>query len=201
LQTLETGNTSLDYNRATVTGKFIYNRVLHFQDCIKQFQGKQNCKIPNSVYTDLENKFVAYRLVLDSTNPLVRYSKITKQHILMFLKELKYVKHYENVNVIYSTLTCKKVDDISCLEKQLVEDFKELVTLYVNLHSKDKSEELGRKNFLNVQYLLYQLLKRHGYDCKIEDFSILKTTDRKQFHDKICSNLFQRLGWNFTRVF
>lgn len=201
LQTLETGNTSLDYNRATVTGKFIYNRLLHFQDCIKQFQGKQNCKIPNKIYTDLESKFTAYRLLIDSPNPLVRYSKISKQHILMFLKELKYVKHYENVNVIYSTLTNKKVDDISNLEKQLLEDFKELVILYDNLHSKDKPKELDRKNFLNVQYLLFQLLRRHGYDCKIEDFSILKTTDRKQFHDKICYNLFQQLGWNFTPVF
>lgn len=201
LQTLETGNTSLDYNRATVTGKFIYNRLLHFQDCIKQFQGKQNCKIPDKIYSDLEKKLLDYRLLIDSDNPLVRYSKINKQHILMFLKELKYVKHYENVNIIYSVLTNKKIDDISNLEKQLLEDFKELVILYDNLHSKDKSEELDRKNFLNVQYLLFQLLRRHGYDCKIEDFSILKTTDRKQFHDKICCNLFQKLGWNFTPIF
>lgn len=201
LQTLETGNTSLDYNRATVTGKFIYNRLLHFQDCIKQFQGKQNCKIPDKIYVDLEKKLLDYRLLIDSDNPLVRYSKITKQHILMFLKELKYVKHYENVNVIYSVLTNKKIDDIGNLEKQLLEDFKELVILYDNLHSKDKAEEIDRKNFLNVQYLLFQFLRRHGYYCKIEDFSILKTTDRKQFHDKICCKLFQKLGWNFTPVF
>lgn len=199
IMTLEIGNTNLDYNRATVTGKFIYNRVLHFQECIKQFQGKQHCKIPQSIYDKLEQKFNAYRLLLDSPDKRVKYSKITKQHILMFLKDTP--KHYENVNVIFSTLTGKSGEDISHLEHQLVDDFKELVTLYDNLHGKDKSEELDRKNFLNVQYVLFQLLKRHGYQCKVEDFSMLKTTERKLFHDQICSSLFLKLGWNFTKTF
>jgi hypothetical protein len=201
IKTIDIGNTHLDYSRVTIVGKFIYNRVLHFQDCIKQFQGKQNCKIPDSVYADLEQKFIDYRLLVDTTNRHARYAKITKQHVLMFLKELKHVKHYENLNVIYFSLTNNRVDDIGHLEQKLVEDFKELVTLYDNLHSKDKPEQLDRKNFLNVQYLLFQLLRRHGYPCKIDDFSILKTTDRKLFHDKICCNMFQKLGWNFTPTF
>lgn len=196
---LEIGTTNLDYSRATVSGKFIYNRVLHFQDCIKQFQGKQNCKINQSVYDKLDEKLKAYRLLLDSDDKRIRYSKITKKHIQMFLKDTP--KHYENINVIYSTLTGKSGEDISHLEYQIVEDFKELVTLYDNLHSKDKPEELARKNFLNVQYILYQLLRRHGYPCNQEDFSMLKTTERKLFHDKVCSKLFSILGWNFTKTF
>jgi hypothetical protein len=198
---LESGNTHLDYSRATIVGKFIYNRVLHFQDCIRQFQGKQNCKIPQHVYTELDKKFSAYRLLIDSDNPIVKYSRITKTHILTFLKDLKLVKHYENVNVILTTLTSIRTNDIGNLEQQLIEDFKELVTLYDSLHAKDKPEELDRKNFLNVQYLLFQLLRRHKYACKLSDFSTLKTTDRKLFHDKVCCNLFQQLGWNFTPTF
>lgn len=199
--TLEIGNTHSDYNRATVVGKFIYNRVVHFQDCIKQFQGKQNCKIPSGVYEALDEKFRAYKLLEDSPNPHVKYSRITRQHITMFLKELRLVKHYENVNAIYFNLTTDLVDDIGHLESKLVDDFKVLVNMYDSLHSKDKSEELDRKNFLNVQYLLFQLLRRHGYACRLEDFSVLKTTDRKLFHDRICCNLFQKLGWNFTPTF
>ena len=200
ISALEVVNTHMDYNRSTTaTGKFIYNRVLHFQDCIKQFQGKQNCKIPQSVYDYLDSKFSAYRLLVDSDDKRVRYSKITKQHVLMFLKDIP--KHYENVNVIYATLTGKGGEDISHLEQQLVDDFKILVTLYDSIHSKDKPEELDRKNFLNVQYILFQLLRKYGYGCKPEDFTMLKTSERKQFHDQICSNLFNRLGWNFTKTF
>ncbi len=196
----DTGITHRDYNRVNVVGKFVYNRVLHFQDCIKQYQGKQNCKVPDKVYQDLETKFNAYRILIDSPISTVKYSKLTKQHIIMFLKELKHVKQYENVNLIYYTLTGKR-ENISHLEQLLIEDFRELVKLYDSIHGKDKQEELDRKNFMNVQYLLFQLLKRHGHPCKFEDFSTLKTIDRKLFHDNICRNLFAKLEWNFTPTF
>lgn len=197
---IETGITHKDYTRVNIVGKFIYNRILHFQDCIKQYQGKQNCKIPNKLYQDLDAKFKAYRLLLH-TDGHIKYSKITRNHIMMFLKELRYTKHYENVNLIYFTLTNKRVDDITHLEDRLVDDFKELVSLYDDIHGKDKPEELDRKNFMNVQYLLFQLLRRHGHPCKIENFTILKTVDRKLFHDTICKNLFDKLGWKFTPTF
>lgn len=204
---IETGTTHRDYSRVNIVGKFIYNRVLHFQDCIKQYQGKQNCKIPNCVYEDLNRKFKAHRLLIslnDSNtgeHKYLRYSKITRNHISWFLKELKYTKHYENVNLIYFTLTNKRVDDISHLENQLIEDFQKLVDIYDSVHGKDKPDALNRKNFMNVQYLLFQLLRRHDHPCKIEDFTILKTIDRKLFHDTICKKLFDKLGWKFTPIF
>jgi hypothetical protein len=202
---IETGITHKDYTRLNIVGKFIYNRVLHFQDCIKQYQGKQNCKIPDQLYKDLNAKFTDYRLLIpdDNTNlpNHIRYSKITRNHIMMFLKELRYTKHYENINLIFYTLTSKRVDDISHLENKLIDDFKELVSLYDEIHGKDKPDELDRKNFMNVQYLLFQLLRRHGHPCKIENFTILKTVDRKLFHDTICKNLFDKLGWKFTPTF
>lgn len=204
---IETGITHRDYTRVNIVGKFIYNRVLHFQDCIKQYQGKQNCKIPDKLFKDLDDKFTAYRLLIPGTkdgSPLpnhIRYSKITRNHIMMFLKELRYTKHYENVNLIYFTLTNKRLDDISHIENRLIDDFKELVSLYDDIHGKDKPEELDRKNFMNVQYLLFQLLRRHGHPCKIDNFTILKTVDRKIFHDNICKNLFNKLGWKFTPTF
>ena len=201
---LETGITYKDYGRVNVVNRFIYNRVIHFNDCIKQYQGKQNCKIPELVFEDLEKKFISHRLLIFTDNKNVqrpdpvRYSTITRDHIIMFLKDLKYTKHYENTNLIYYMLTNKRVDDISYLEDQLIDDFKKLICLYDEECSKEKTE---RKNFLNSSYLLFQLLRRHGHQCKIENFSILKTVDRKIFHDDICKTLFSQLMWKFTNVF
>jgi hypothetical protein len=45
------------------------------------------------------------------------------------------------------------------------------------------------------------LLRRHKYPCQKEDFNILKTIDRKYYHDEICSELFHDLGWNFQPLF
>jgi hypothetical protein len=190
-----------DYDRVNVATKFAYSRVMHFQECMRQYQGKQNCKIPHEVFDKLEQKFAALRLLNDSDNKHVRYSRITRENIVMFLKQLNYANHYENVNYIYYVLTGKKVDDIDHLEDRIIEDFKELSSLYNDIYGKDKPKELKRKNFMNVQYILFQLLRNRNHMCCLEDFAVLKTLEKKKFHDEICCHLFDQLGWKFTPTF
>ena len=57
------------------------------------------------------------------------------------------------------------------------------------------------KSFINSQYVLYQLLRKYNYHCDKEDFNILKTSDRQNFHDDVCKELFKTLGWNFKCIF
>lgn len=195
---METGHTHQDYNRVNIIGKFQYNRDFHFLNCIKQYQGRQNCKIPPEIFDALDKKFQSYGLLVESENPYIRHSKITLQHVNLFLKDLKLTKHYENANAIYFALTNKRVADISHLENDLLEDFKSLLSVYDEMFVKDRPKNYDRKNFMNVNYILYQLLRKRGYVCKLEDFSMLKTAVGKMFHDDICSQLFKRLGWKFT---
>lgn len=114
----------------------------------------------------------------------------------MFLKELGYNKHYENINLIYYNFTGIKPDDISHLEDELLNDFDELTTLY----DKKFRDNINRVNFINTHHILYQLLCRHKHPCKKEDFSILKTIDRQVFHDIVMEELFVDLGWPYVRL-
>lgn len=175
----------------------MYDRKIHFRDCINQYQGKQNSTIDDQVYKDLENQLENnYILIGDKhTDRKIRFSKVTKEQILMLLKDLEYTKHYENVHLIHYMLTGVKPDDISHLEDQLLDDFDTLTELY------DKTfKGINRKNFINTQYVLYQLLRRHKHPCKKEDFAILKTSERQDFHDNICSDLFKQKNWNFSNL-
>ena len=79
------------------------------------------------------------------------------------------------------------------------DDFDVLTNAYDQKYRKNQS--IDRKNFINTQYVLFQLLRRHKYPCKRQDFNILKTIDRKSFHDEVCKSLFEQLGWNFTALF
>jgi len=184
-----------DIDRVNISSKYMYDRKVHFRDCVKQYQGKQNCTISPSIYADLEDQFSRHHLLEgDKDSPSeTRFVNITKNHILMFLKELGYSNHYENVHLIHYTLTGTKPDDISHLEDQLLDDFDSLTDLYDR-----KFKHINRKNFINTQYVLYQLLLRHKHPCKKEEFIILKTIDRKLFHDEVCQELFNHLGWNST---
>jgi len=114
------------------------------------------------------------------------------------VKETGHSKHYEDITLIYQQLTNKPIPNISHLENDLLHDFDMLTELY-----DQKFKKTERTNFINTQYVLYQLL-RHKFPCKkedFEDFNILKTIDRKYYHDTICAELFLALGWNFQALF
>lgn len=188
-----------DADRVNISTKYTYDRKVHFRDCINQYQGKQNCSIEQKVYDQLEDIFERHHLLVGdkTTKREIRFAKITKEHILMFLKELGFPKHYENVTLIHYNMTGKKPDDISYLEDKLMADFDLLVETY----DKNFKNKVDRVNFISTQYVLYQLLQRHKHACRKEDFVILKTMDRKSFHDSVCRELFGLLGWNFIPLY
>jgi len=187
-----------DIDRVNISSRYMYDRKVHFRDCINQYQGKQNSTILQKVYDDLERQFELHHLLEGDTDTPkeIRFKNITKEHVGMFLKELDYTKHYENINLIYYNLTGVKPDDISHLEDILLDDFDSLTELYDKMF-----KNIDRKNFINTQYVLYQLLTRHKHPCVKEDFAILKTIDRKSFHDDICKVLFEQLGFNLNPFF
>ena len=194
-----TNSSYKDSERINMSAKYTYDRKVHFKDCINQYQGKQNVNISPDVYTQLTKQFELHGLLQKSDNQQIKFHKITKKHIFLFLKELGHSKHYEDVILIHYVLTGKQPDNISHLEPKLLEDFDLLVSQYDKKYKKNK--RLSRKNFINTHYVLYQLLRRHKYPCKKSDFNILKSNERKSFHDKICKELFKDLGWNFTTTF
>lgn len=195
-ETLQHTTSYKDVDRVNISGKYTYDRKVHFRDCINQYQGKQNCTIEQKVYTDLENAFERHHLLVgdNKTNKQERFSRITKEHVLMFLKELGYPKHYENVTLIHYNMTGKKPDDISHLEDRLMADFDLLVETY----DKHIKNTIDRVSFISTQYVLYQLLQKYKHPCRKEDFVILKTMDRKSFHNNICKELYEILGWSFN---
>lgn len=188
-----------DVNRINVTSKYNYNRATHFRDCIYQFQGKQNTTIPPEVYDGIYERIHRYKLCLEGDLPRnVKYERVTKKHIYLFLKEMDYT-NYEDNNLIYHTITGRPLPDISYIEQDLIRDFDILNNLYKTEYI--KNSKMKRKNFINTQYVLFQLLRRYDYPCEFDDFNVLKTIERKIFHDEICSKLFEKLEWNFTNIF
>lgn len=187
-----------DIERINTSSKYTYDRKVHFRDCINQYQGKQNCTIPPKIYNELIYEFNQHHLLQggEGDPPEYRFQNINKEHIMMFLKELGYVKHYENVNLIHYTLTGTKPDDISHLESKLLDDFDQLTHLYGK-----RFQHTDRKNFINTQHVLYQLLLRHRHQCRKENFAVLKTIERKSYHDEVCKMLFEELGWGYRSYF
>jgi hypothetical protein len=182
-----------DNGKVNMSSKYTYDRKVHFKDCINQYQGKQNTNIAPKVYHDIEQAMVKYRIVQGVGKD--RFSKVSRAHVQYFLKELGYRQHYEDVILIHYTMTGRKPDNIEHLEEKLLNDFDQLIEAYDRLF-----KNIDRKNFINSQYLLFQLLQKHDHRCSKADFSVLKTAERKASHDDICKTLFDALGWEYKFV-
>jgi hypothetical protein len=183
-----------DSDRVNISTKYSYDKNNHFRECINQYTGEQNVNIPSEIYDHIYRQIKFHKIpVVEGKYP---YKNIAKNVIFMFLKDGGYSKHYENINLIYNTITGKKPIDISHLKEKLVSDFDKLTQKYTTLFPNNK-----RKNFLNTQYILFQLLKRHDHICEENEFATLKTLDRKLYHENIIKVLFESLGWNYTSIF
>lgn len=204
-ETVKLVNSSFnDGSRINICNKYTYDRKVHFKDCINQYQGKQNTNINPRIYDELEEQLINHQIILppeqkDKNGNIISQSKrfkiVTRAHILFFLKELGYTKHYEDTILIHYTLTGKRPDNIEHLEEKLMADFDKLTEQYDLLF-----KDIERKNFINTQYVLFQLLRKHGYNCNKDDFAVLKTIERKACHDDICKTLFDALGWKYIFV-
>lgn len=180
--------------------KYIEERKVHFRACLNQFQGKQNSKIDDKIFRDLEKEFVKNKLIAQDQYGIGKYSKIKFEHIMLFLRELGYDKQYENAKYIYSKITGIKCPDLTPIEDKLLSDFDIFVNLYMREYKYEN--KLERKSFINIQYILFQLLNKNDWPCDKNDFmSILKTNDRKAYHDEIVKTLFEKLEWKHTPLF
>lgn len=170
-----------------------YDRISHFKECIKQYQGKQNTFISPSLYDNIEHAMYTNGIIPGPEVPRdLRFSKVTKSHIMYFLKQLGYNKHYDDYVLIHYNLTGQKPNDISQLESKLVADFEKISEQYGILYNNS-----DRKNFINIQYILYKLLLKYDFKFDHDDFTNMKSIDRKVERDKICRNIFKALNWDY----
>ena len=186
-----------DIGRVNLNQRYKYERKIHFRDTLQQFQGTQNRQINEKVYKDLEDMIIKHSLVdiKYEYNDIKRFHKVTKEHIRIFLSECGYYSHYEDAQLIYTKLTGKPAPNISKYEKELYNDFDELVGAFMKLPEDIRK---NRKNFLNNKYVLNQLLKRRNIRVPEADLDSLKTPSRRREHDEIYSLCCNILGWNFT---
>jgi hypothetical protein len=185
-------STYADLQQINLNQRYKYEKICHFKDTVNQFQAKQNKHIPQKIYDDLEYMIAKHDLyVKNTTSRRQKYAKITRQHIRDFLHETANNKYYEDIQLLWSKITDNQPPNISDLEKPLYEDFERLVDTFLSIPN------TNRKNFLNSQYVLKQLLRRYNYHVKDNELNMLKTPARLREHDEIYEKCCEILNWNF----
>jgi hypothetical protein len=194
-----------DVGRVNMANKYTYNRKTHFRDCIMQYQGKQKTFVPDEIYVILTKELTKLGMVNQTiNNQLKRFEKVSRVMVLDILKSLNsedVKKFYDDIVLIHHVLTGQECPDIEYLEDVLLDDFDKLTETYDISMIEDQStstEDVKRKNFINAQFVLYQLLRKHGHTCSEMDFLTLKKSERKKYHNNVCKHLFDILGWKYS---
>ena len=187
-----------DVERVSYSQKYKYKKINHFKDTIRQFQGIQNKYIEEKVIADLKEALEKDKIIdYTRVNP---YYKLTKDHLRIYLDHTNHNKYYEDINLIYSHFTGKKCPTINeQLYNKLLEDFEKLVQIFIEL-SNVKNDKIERTNFLNSQYVLYQLLKKNNYSCTENDFALPKSIKCRVDQEKIYIMLCDKLHWSYFSI-
>ena len=86
-QTIVKHNSSYnDIDRVNISSKYMYDRKVHFRDCIKQYQGKQNSTIHQKVYDDLTIELDKHHLLIDCDDKKEKIYKSDKKSYINVLK-------------------------------------------------------------------------------------------------------------------
>lgn len=171
-----------DIDRINMSSRYTYTRRGHFKEAMDKFQGKQNTTISKDVYDMLYAQNEKYGITID---------RLTKDHIMLFLQENNYPRHYEDLTLIWCTMTKQEPPDISEYESDALIMFDQQEAIY------DKIKDPTRTNSLNVNFKLYKILELLGYPCRHQDFYILKTREKISDHDDKWKEICQILGWVF----
>jgi len=176
-----------DADRVNMSNKYCYSRKGHFIEAIKKFQGRQNTTIPASVYEYLQTQMNYYNLV---------ESTVSKEHLYMFLSEMKSdVKHYEDINLIYSVISKTPPPDINAYIPQLLAMFDIHDPIY-----EEKIKPDDRDNSQQVYFKLFKYLELLGFPCSKDDFFILKTREKLQEHDEEWEKACNITGWDYIKT-
>ena len=191
-----------DLSRLNFVQRCKYERKVHFKDVISQYQGHQLRPIPQIVIDNVKDMIFKHNLAnkeddeSDNILKMKKYSNVSKKHISLFLKETGCSEYLPDKQLIYSKITGKPSPNIQVYEKKLTDDFDLLLDVFMKL----PNSTTKRKNFLNSQYVLKQLLRKHNIQVLDDDLSILKTAVRLREHDELYGICCDKLGWNFIPI-
>lgn len=181
---LEDSQSFKDADRLNMSTRYTYSKRAHFIEAIQKYQCIRTTKINNAVYVMIQKEMVKNKISKE---------RLTKEHIRMFLSDSKLSKHYDDMSLIYHTITEKTPPNITQYENELMVMF--------DLQEKifdDIKHQLGRRSSLNVNYKLMKMLQLLGHVCSPDDFNFLKTRDKIIEHDETWKIICEHAGWKFS---
>ena len=163
---------------------YAYKRINHFREIINQLQAKQNTIIPDAVMDKIKGEIAKQKIKVEDL----------RENIKRILRELKYNKMYEHVNLILSKFGIEPPLMSPRLEQTLCALFIQIQKSYI------KHRPESRNNFLNYYYVLYKLCELLDQTEFLPYFPMLKDEAKRKGQDVIWEKMCEDNGFEFIET-
>lgn len=180
--TIQTMSYSDDYDFSS----FSYKRISHFEDCMRQIQGKETFVVPDEIITAVMQRFASERLRLED---------ITQSKVRDALKALRQRRAYDHVAQVYMRIAGKRPPRVSVqMEEACRSMFVRMQPIF------EKHCPKTRKNFLSYNYVLFRLFHILGLEYMLGSFALLKGKEKLYACDDIFERIAKDLDWKFEPI-
>jgi uncharacterized protein (UPF0297 family) len=174
----------IDYNDKRGFKKYTpYNRVCHLKEILKQFQAMETKKVPDDVILLITTRIDEMQM---------SHEKCSMGVIYDIMKSYKLQKYYKNIPQIHGYITDKEPMYIPQKTEQLI------IHMFKKVEHKYKQLSNNKRNFLNYSYVLRKLFNMIKMYDIANCFHLLKSEKHLKEHDKIFSQICERLNWKFS---
>lgn len=161
-----------DNARINLSSKYVYSRIIHFENTINCYQTTQQKIFYTNVIAGI-NDWVS------SNNINVKF--LSKQDILNYLKSKSLVKHYDDFVAIWCYITTKTVSNIEIYKPYLIKIFNHANIIFFKYINKQK--KYNRTNFINDQFMLMTLLRYLGNNVELDRLSLPDQDNIDQYNN------------------
>lgn len=177
---------SMSYSDDYEFNSFSYKRISHFEDCMKQVQGKESYVVPIDIIESVMRHLHSLRL---------NKQDITQANVRDALKKLRLRRAYDHVAQVFMRITGRRAPRVSAdVEDSCRQMFVRMQPVFETHCPKN------RKNFLSYNYVLFRLFYILGLEHMLVGFSLLKGPEKLRLQDEIFERISADLGWKFEPV-
>lgn len=119
------GGDATAVSRASTTGTTgaAYQRRAQFRITMEMYQGRPTRPVPPTVISEIRDQIEAsarHLISTDATDPLERYARVTRVHVLSLLRTMGNNRWYRESHYIHATITGQPPPDISELQSTMM---------------------------------------------------------------------------------
>ncbi|KAJ4457068.1 putative NCLDV-specific basal transcription factor A2L [Paratrimastix pyriformis] len=158
--------------------RVMYKRMHHLDEILNSYQGKTERDVPDDVIQEIQKEIEVRKMAS---------SDITYKVMRKILKQLNLTVYNENIFYILSRVSSRKLPEFTA------DQIQEIRQMFNKIQSRyNQCKKQTRKNFLNYNFLIHNILKHLKLDEFLLYFPQMKSKEKNREQQELFNKLMEK---------